>query len=182
MWIIRLFSLFDCMILSLLLSHLSYTHLSVTSWRLEEMLCWALLFYFCTDPVSLIFWSANLSHLDLLLLITFCSLHWWGRDFPPRITEVAKHMKPNTGYVRLTVVMHADTISHIHLEPSGGQHSTQHGLHQGGTQGQCEQLETLGDRLWSAKGCGHLSYCMRLWLACLIIPWAVRKLKTTTQR
>ena len=132
MWIIRLFSLFDCMILSLLLSHLSYTHLSVTSWRLEEMLCWALLFYFCTDPVSLLFWSANLSHLDLLLLITFCSPHWWGRDFPPRITEVAKHMKPNTGYVRLTVVMHADTVSHIHLVHSGGQHSIQHGPPQGG--------------------------------------------------
>ena len=132
MWIIRLFSLFDCMILSLLLSHLSYTHLSVTSWRLEEMLCWALLFYFCTDPVSLLFWSANLSHLDLFLLITFCSPHWWGRDFLPRITEVAKHMKPNTGYVRLTVVMHADTVSHIHLVHSGGQHNTQHGPPQGG--------------------------------------------------
>ena len=56
-------------------------------------------------------------------------------------------MKPNTGEMRLTVVMYTNIISHIHLEPSGGQHSTRHGPYQGGTQGRREQLETLRDRL-----------------------------------
>ena len=49
--------------------------------------------------------------------------------------------------MRLTVVMFTNIISHIHLEPSGGQHSTRYGPYQGGTQGRREQLETLRDRL-----------------------------------
>lgn len=58
--------------------------------------------------------------------------------------------------------MYSNIISHIHLEPGGGQHSTQQGPCQGGTRGQREQLETRR-QVWSTKGCGHLSYCTRLW-------------------
>lgn len=81
--------------------------------------------------------------------------------------------------MRSTIVTYV--ISHIYSQLRGGAHSTPHGPYRGGTQGQSEQLEAMGDRLCSTKGCA-LSYCGRLWLVCLIIPWAVRKLKTTTQR
>lgn len=114
-------------------------------------------------PESMVAWHSSVLTGDPMkgcVLITYF-LHW-GRNFCPRIMSMAKHMTPNTGQMRLTVV-----IRHIYSQPRKGGHSILHRATWGCTREQSKP-RTVGGRFCSIKRvwcppCSHRRMC----LACL---------------